>query len=253
MDPNEREKAWYDLVVEYTSRSLTKPTDTLPAISGLASLLWGDHKYEYIAGLLKHDIHRGLTWYVPPESRRRLVVRKEDHLETYIPSWSWASADYKVNFHFNNFNDGRHHAIGSGEMHRNRAIQNKKLSDNIQLAIIQASLDTVGRDPFGQVSSGYLKVKGRVLPVDSTVDGIYWDEPDRQKEKSMLLYETKRGLLLAVDAFGNGWGVLVLIQVPSKPNHYQRIGYFHRLDNGLSRDPEECPFYNAPIKELILI
>jgi hypothetical protein len=257
---NEREKVWYELVEEYTSRSLTKPTDTLPAIYGLASFFWGGHKDGYIAGLLKHDIHRGLTWYVPHQSRRRFAVREEDHPEMCIPSWSWASTDYKVDFHSNNTRSTLCRSYNSRglkdarEMHRRIAIQSKRVSDNIQLAIFQARVDTLDRDPFGQVSFGYLKVKGRVLPVESSVgtNRIYWDEPDMQKEKTKLPEETQGGLLLAVDGFGtSGWGALVIVPVPSKSNHYQRIGYVYELDNNDIN--AECPFYDAALQELILI
>jgi hypothetical protein len=34
------ELLWYDLIVAYTARSVTRSTDTLPAVSGLASLFW---------------------------------------------------------------------------------------------------------------------------------------------------------------------------------------------------------------------
>jgi hypothetical protein len=146
-----------------------------------------------------------------------------------------------------------YNSLYADEMHRRIAIQKKRVSKNIQLAIIQARVDTLDHDPFGQVSFGYLKVEGRLLPVDSIVnmDKIYWDEPNVQNEKTKLREEAQRGLLLAIDGFGSGWGALVIVPVPSKSNHYQRIGYVYELD-GKDIDAK-CPFYNAPLKELILI
>jgi hypothetical protein len=138
-------------------------------------------------------------------------------------------------------------------MRQRIAIHNKQVSDNIQLAIIQARVDTLDHDPSGQVSFGYLKVKGRVLPVESTVnmDKIYWDEPDMKNEKAKLPKGAQGGLLLAIDGFGSGWGALVIVPVPSKSNHYQKIGYVYELDG--KEINAKCPFYDAALQKLILI
>ena len=52
---------WYGIVKEYSTRSLTKATDRLPALSGLAAKI--NKKLEddqYIAGLWREDLERGL-------------------------------------------------------------------------------------------------------------------------------------------------------------------------------------------------
>lgn len=63
-------ETWYRVVEKYTKRSLTVPADSLPALSGLARVYWGNGQENYIAGLLKDDLPRGLAWYVDGPSRR---------------------------------------------------------------------------------------------------------------------------------------------------------------------------------------
>jgi len=53
---------WLGIVTRYSSRNLTKELDKLPALSGLAheyQVRWGD---EYLAGLWRKDLWRGLLW-----------------------------------------------------------------------------------------------------------------------------------------------------------------------------------------------
>ncbi|KAI9778574.1 MAG: hypothetical protein M1839_007967 [Geoglossum umbratile] len=55
---------WYLLITEYTTRSLTRPSDRLPAVSGLARIfqnLFGTRS-KYVAGIWSGDALNGLTW-----------------------------------------------------------------------------------------------------------------------------------------------------------------------------------------------
>ncbi|KAI0850671.1 heterokaryon incompatibility protein-domain-containing protein [Daldinia vernicosa] len=53
---------WLTIIENYSSRQLTKPTDTLPALSGLAKEFHQATGDTYVAGLWKMDIIQGLTW-----------------------------------------------------------------------------------------------------------------------------------------------------------------------------------------------
>lgn len=78
-------KYWYKkLVVPYTRRELTKLSDRLPALSGLASKFSVRLNDNYLAGLWEKDLITGLAWetLVPG---RNLLDR--------APSWSWASIE----------------------------------------------------------------------------------------------------------------------------------------------------------------
>lgn len=80
---------WYDMVESFTKRSLTNPTDKLPAISGIAMRY---HRYrgndEYLAGLWRDTFAMDLAWRT---SVYLLEVQKPVCENQRIPSWSWAS------------------------------------------------------------------------------------------------------------------------------------------------------------------
>ncbi|KAF4962494.1 hypothetical protein FSARC_9417 [Fusarium sarcochroum] len=75
---------WYNLLWLYGPRKLTKASDKLPAISGLASIFAKQLDDEYVAGLWRSNLIGGLLWQ-GLRCRRRQEYR--------APSWSWASMD----------------------------------------------------------------------------------------------------------------------------------------------------------------
>lgn len=54
--------AWYDVLSAYTQRSLTVPSDKLPALSGLASEFARHVGDEYVAGLWRNNLPQDLLW-----------------------------------------------------------------------------------------------------------------------------------------------------------------------------------------------
>ncbi|KAF4944966.1 hypothetical protein FGADI_12310 [Fusarium gaditjirri] len=77
-------QSWYSLLWIYGPRKLTKASDKLPAISGLASIFAKRLKDEYVVGLWRSRLLEGLVW----ESLRCKRVS-----EYRAPSWSWLSMD----------------------------------------------------------------------------------------------------------------------------------------------------------------
>lgn len=79
---------WYQILGEYSQRSLTKQSDKLIALSGITSkinqLLGNQEKY--LDGHWESDLWHGLTW-------RRVPVRRRPSWPTVksdeFPSWSW--------------------------------------------------------------------------------------------------------------------------------------------------------------------
>jgi hypothetical protein len=78
---------WYSIVEQYTSRRLTRATDILVAISGVAKDVQKRTGHDYIYGLWKQDWCKGLVWNRRPGGQ-----------ETGAPSWSWASKTGLVGF-----------------------------------------------------------------------------------------------------------------------------------------------------------
>ncbi|KAG6361791.1 hypothetical protein INS49_010020 [Diaporthe citri] len=78
-------RLWDALVWGYGRRKLSKPTDRLPAISGLARLFHKRFGGQYVAGIWSKAMMEGLAW-------QGLGERAPASQDEYIgPSWSWAS------------------------------------------------------------------------------------------------------------------------------------------------------------------
>lgn len=82
---------WYDLVKNYGLRHLTYERDRFPALSALARTISDQFPdQQYLAGLWKSDLHRGLLW-IPHVVGGSLLNYMRPHEDGYIaPTWSWA-------------------------------------------------------------------------------------------------------------------------------------------------------------------
>ncbi|KAJ2988484.1 hypothetical protein NUW58_g3952 [Xylaria curta] len=79
--------AWERVLEEFMQREITYHGDRLPAISSIAKEFAEASNDDYICGLWKSNLHRGLLW------RRDYWVPRESPTEPdFIPSWSWAMA-----------------------------------------------------------------------------------------------------------------------------------------------------------------
>ncbi|KAI1451579.1 HET-domain-containing protein [Annulohypoxylon moriforme] len=87
---------YYNLICDYSGRSLTKDSDKLPAISGLAKLIHTALPGKYLAGLWDFDFLRGLNWY--KEMRTCMHVRPYR-----APSWSWAVTNDRIIYNSTEF------------------------------------------------------------------------------------------------------------------------------------------------------
>ncbi|KAK5637170.1 hypothetical protein RRF57_012882 [Xylaria bambusicola] len=81
-------KAKIQIIQNYTSRHLSKSTDALPALSGLASEFYRATGDTYVAGLWKSNIVEGLGW---ARTRRETKPMAQPLVNDLAPPWSWAS------------------------------------------------------------------------------------------------------------------------------------------------------------------
>lgn len=77
---------WYRVVGEYAILKLTKNSDRLPAIAGIAKQVQLRTNDIYLAGLWKSDFRRGLHWWYGGQ----LSVPVRPSIPQ-APSWSWAA------------------------------------------------------------------------------------------------------------------------------------------------------------------
>ncbi|PMD40315.1 HET-domain-containing protein [Hyaloscypha variabilis F] len=129
---------WHRTIHTYSTRTLTYPTDKLPAIAGLAiefANLSGD---TYLAGQWLSQLPRELLWSTYPS----LHLLKPPSYRA--PSWSWASVDNDVTF------------------------SRLPPSDAICLAtVISCSVEPEDSEsPFAGVKGGRLEIEALVLSLD---------------------------------------------------------------------------------------
>jgi len=79
---------WLDLVSEFSALQLTRETDRLPALSGLACEFSDKALGSYVAGIWEHDLARGLLFETIASKENRSANLNHQA----APSWSWASA-----------------------------------------------------------------------------------------------------------------------------------------------------------------
>lgn len=139
-DPNiDNPESWRELVFQYSHRQLSKFSDKLPALAGLAhrcTLGQGSEDVntpQYCAGLWRNTIIEDLCWW-PRQGKRPPKYR--------APSWSWASLDGEVWFSL------------------------QTLGKPIRLAELEdVRVDVPGGNPYGEVSGGWLRLAAPVLPL----------------------------------------------------------------------------------------
>ncbi|KAI1420154.1 HET-domain-containing protein [Xylaria sp. FL1777] len=132
---------WIQIIQNYTSRQLSKSTDALPALSGLASEFHRATGDTYLAGLWKSNIVEGLSWV---RTRLESKPMAQALLNDLAPSWSWASVlGSKVFFGTNSQFD--------------RVIRFAKVLD--------VTIHNLTPDPFGAVNRGSITLHAPFLDI----------------------------------------------------------------------------------------
>ncbi|KAH8592380.1 heterokaryon incompatibility protein-domain-containing protein [Bisporella sp. PMI_857] len=140
---------WSSMVQIYTKRDLTRESDRLVAISGLAHSFQPVFGCRYLAGLWEDHLILQLLWMSRGESTRT---------ESYqAPSWSWASRTGQVTMYTNM---AMEIAIGM------QLPSNHHTEFDEELAfVVDVETATANNDPMSPVTSGYLRMKGILIPV----------------------------------------------------------------------------------------
>ncbi|PQE21457.1 Heterokaryon incompatibility protein [Rutstroemia sp. NJR-2017a BBW] len=140
--------SWMELVVKYTSRRLTKDSDKLPAISGIARTIAERTSDEYFAGLWKSYFQQCLLWQCDRNTEDDLQNTKP--LYKTAPSWSWASINGKVSWPLGNLYN-----------------YNPDPDPEFIPKILNIHIDPLGFDPYGMLKQGILHIEGKVATVYS--------------------------------------------------------------------------------------
>ena len=194
---------WHRVIEQYSSLSLTKQTDRLPALSGLAirsSPVLG----EYLAGLWKHSLVSDLLWRI--NKLEHDIVRPTEYI---APSWSWASVNGPVSFWpepdtrlIEGTSGESLWYLPRSELRRRenersdlirRAAEGSDLIRRANDSRFTATVEASRLNPYGKVSSGTLYVVGYIQPARlqyvSTRVGGAWGYTNSLAEPVPLKYE----------------------------------------------------------------
>ena len=124
-------RAWGSAVCNYAKRGLTRTTDKLIAIGGVASVIQAALNDKYLAGLFSRYLANELLWIADS-------LEKQERPKDYVgPSWSWSSIISEVRAGEIRYEDQR----------------------DILIDITHADVNYSSTNIFGQASSGNLQVR----------------------------------------------------------------------------------------------
>lgn len=135
--------------MDASRRTLTKDSDILPALSGLANIIHRRINDKYLAGIWLRDLLSSLFWRVvshyPPKTRPHYRA----------PTWSWASI--------------------IGEVAYTGVVENGSQNEAFGINVLNTKVNLAGLDPFGEVSGATIPLSGwfsRPLSVEHMYDSV---------------------------------------------------------------------------------
>ena len=157
---------WLETIDEYQGRHLTFQMDKLPALSGIASAVRQATGDEYLAGLWRADLAKGLIWKSIHNHRNADPSLVDMVIPYRAPTWSWARSDCGMAVPV-------YHLEADDTYH-------------LRLEIISAHIELASGNPFGQVKNGYLQVRAKVR---KGVIRRLWEARDDNTESGLSLFD----------------------------------------------------------------
>ncbi|TGO53730.1 hypothetical protein BELL_1567g00020 [Botrytis elliptica] len=206
---------WYVRVRVYSALRLTKEEDRLPAISGIASrvaerlrCLSSSEIPKYRAGIWSDSGVFAFLWSTDGtyrDSNPYWIKRPQ----TYVaPTWSWASIslEYKVS----------NENVVPWLMWKTSDLDSREQLQDPVFAIEDITCTVEGDNPYGAVSSGMLKVRGRLMLARDVREVLIASDLSTDHRGLSTMYYSKGDL--DVDGwqpeyvFGETYGLLVTRQ-----------------------------------------
>lgn len=212
-------ETWRDLISQYSQKHITRPSDILPALGGLAGAWLYTDPGRYLAGLWSSDIYRGLLW----QSVSRDSLKQLDYL---VPSWSWASVQHGV---------GWAHGDDRSKYH-------------VEINVDDIVCTAKGMNPFGEVAVGWLPITGTA--VRGTLKIL--NPVDDSGSKGFVCRTTKAGKAISnaftVDSVSRcrqvvGGEVLCMLYCTDNASSEHRLGFRRALVLGR---PAESDIQRVP-------
>ncbi|TGO55565.1 hypothetical protein BCON_0090g00080 [Botryotinia convoluta] len=160
---------WTYLLMMYSKTTLSYPTDILMAIAGVARQ-FGEYlptkNNVYLAGMWSFELERQLGWRATTPGSRHDLDRRECPSSNVAPSWSWASSTGRSLA--NAWSTGsydkasvRWHDWTPAEYKRHMILDLNQIQPP-EFTIVDVGTTISGKDPFGSVTSGFLRLRGQL-------------------------------------------------------------------------------------------
>lgn len=147
-----RLQQWLSLLNQYSTLSITKGSDVLPALSGLAKFWQSPETGKYLAGIWEKNITESIVWVRQRSRDGPYAGRALQRSRKYrAPSWSPFSIEDADRYH------DRRMLI---------PIYHPERVDKKCVVVLNAGVTAAGADSTGQVKSGYLELEGLVTRLD---------------------------------------------------------------------------------------
>ena len=142
IDTGEVWRIWKTIAELYPQLSITKESDRLPAMSGIATRLALVLQGSYLAGIWEESIPVGLAWLTDPQaSRRRQDIPG-------VPSWSWMSLQLS----------GGLLPLGLGE-----EFYNATFTPDSRFKLVKFDDTPATRNPFGPLLNPAITIEGACI------------------------------------------------------------------------------------------
>lgn len=250
------QEAWFEAVLRYTGRALTKQSDILPAFSGIARTVHSRTGDRYLAGLWHSNLIHCLCWSSGWHPAGKSPIFNSDnpspihHIrpsEYLAPSWSWASIKGQVRYEWWIF-----HALDPDHP--------TPRAERFMPRILDATTIPAGLDEYGQLKEGcFIRLAGKMKPAFTRGEGFkrqdregLYDVQDSQiREIGMIKYDipsdAPQGLVKAVfclcllpraERYGDSVGLAL---VPTgRPDEFRRVGLLSMVQLAWYEDAVEC-------------
>jgi hypothetical protein len=138
-------RAWLLVIQDYAARKLSRETDKLPALSGMARIVSKRTNDAYLAGLWQGNLHMDLLWRTHAG-----YPGTKTPAEWRAPSWSWMAWDCQISNYI--LNEQRLANVRDAEPPQS-AIRVLEVETNLKTA-----------DEFGQISGANIRLRGVLRP-----------------------------------------------------------------------------------------
>jgi len=136
---------WYGMLEAYTHRDLTKHTDRILAISGIASQIGPVLRDAYAARLWRSNPLNGLLWCIDIGTQRLQLQEYQG------PSWSWIWVNSQISYRHHHRNDQIFEVIDCQVESQTKGLNDQETGYSVA-------------DSFGAVRMASVILKGRLRP-----------------------------------------------------------------------------------------